>query len=217
MNLPEKFKIQDGLVPEFVGRREFYEVVEELADMITWEIVLWSYALLWAGAPLWWWLLVCFFSLGLAIPAYVELEKWASEVYVVASDPHNGGGWVYKFKGVFNFSRQETPITSKAPVPVIDEYENNIAYWFWKKLTGRRMQKVTLKSEAGFNFLSGNRITPQFVKAIEQVRGTPANRKDIPLIWQNLDGLIRAKNAGIFTEQDARVKAEQLWQDLMSL
>lgn len=217
MVLPEKFQIQEGLIPEYVTRRKFYEVIEEFGRMATWEVVLWSYAILWWNAPLWFWLVVSLITLGIFLPFYIELEKWASEIYVVANDPNNIGGKVYRFKGIFNYSRIETPITVNAPIPTIDEYENNIAYWFWKTTTGSRMQKVTLKSDTGYLMLSGTRMPPEFVKAIERVRGTSPNKKDVPPMWQNMDGLIRAKYAGIWTEAETREKAEILWRDMMNL
>lgn len=218
MTLPEKYQIQEGLIPEWVGRREFYEVVEELGRSIFWSIVYWSYVILplvfGVVDPLTYGIIVGLIGFTIWIPAYIELEKWVSEVYVVANDPNNVGGMAYKFKGILNFSRLETPITAKSPVLVINEYENNIAYWVWKNLTGRRMQKVSLKSEAGLMFLNGNRISPEFVKAIERTRNAQAVKKDLPPIWQGIDGLIRAKAAGIWTPAEVTRKAEELWSDL---
>lgn len=218
MRLPDKYQIQDGLVPEWIGRREFYEVVEELGDSLWWLGVFLSYALIpWLlsyTVPLWFWLLVGFICLAIAMPTYVEFEKWLSEVYVVASD-QQGGGWVYKFTGILNFTRREIPITSKSPVPLVEEYENNIFYWVWKKTTKRRMQKVTLKSAEGYTFLNGNRMSPEFMKAIERVRGNPSTKKDIPPFWQNADGLARAKNSGLVEEQEAKYKFEQMWREMM--
>lgn len=219
MRLPDKYQIQDGLVPEFIGRREFYEVIEELGDGIFWLVCFLSYALLpyfmnleW---PLWYWLLIGFVSLAILSPAYVEFEKWLSEVYVVAND-HQGGGFAYKFTGIVNFTRKEVPITAKSPVPLIEEYENNLFYWVWKTITHRRMQKVTLKSDAGYMFLNGNRITPEFVKAIERVRkNTNKNQKDIPPFWLNVDGLARAKNSGLLNEREAKYKFEEMWREMM--
>lgn len=81
-------------------------------------------------------------------------------------------------------------------LPVVDEYSDNILYSIWRKLTNHRLQKVTLKSDAGFFLLNNNRMPPQFANAWFRVRGpiTTTKAEDGP--WHDIEQLSRqmAKN-----------------------
>lgn len=197
--LPDKYKeiVPSHLIVVWWGTRKFYEVIEELADSLLGLSVIWVTAIfLYSVFDLSSYLFMLAASLSVIplIPFIVELEKFYSEILVVCDDPNQSqSGSVFKITGVFNYRTIEIPITSRSPVPVVDEYENNLLYLMWKRLTLDRMQRVTLNTDVHKSFLDNKRISPEFIQAINRVKGSSGSKKDVPPVWQNVQGITQAE------------------------
>lgn len=215
MRIPNKIlnRIQqnESLVIEWAGHRCFYEVIEEWGDSIFWIINL-LIAYYYFG---WMWdyneasqYFVFFVSLGLTIPAIVESTRWGSEWHIVCRNVDKGGGTVFKAHGWIGLKMIELD-TLKAS-PDINEYEGNVLYWIWVKLTGYRMERVKLSS-ADNVFLSSNRISPEFSMAISRTKSanSPVKRETSEL-WFDVDNLARTIVRGFYNEKKGKNLIEQI-------
>lgn len=119
--------------------------------------------------------------------ALIEIELWRNEIYVVGFDPETGKGRVYKFFvpigkshnrfwQVWSRSSVDEEITGNSPTPLPEEW-----WWyrFWGWLTGERMSRIQLKGITGV-WLEGKRISPDFEKAIKNVRATQPQKSSQP-------------------------------------
>lgn len=208
--IPEKYlkRIPEGLIVEWAGRRKFFEVVEELTDSI-WYIIM----LFWTARMLIYFeiidinswqvqLALVLASVVFLLPAWLEIESWWAEYYVVLRHSDRDGGVIYKFDGILNPS--PTPVNISPAMDLTpNEYKNNFFYWIWKMLTASRMMRVTIKTAPSHFLMNNRRIDPEYVAAIERVQHSPAPHrlsKDIPF-WANVDGLIRLRNNGGIDEE----------------
>lgn len=208
-------KLQPKLKVIWWGRRARYEIVEEFSEAIfrVWIIVSIAYDIesnLGLGniQPFNYWLVVFIVCLFAAHHAVVEYYSWRNEVYVVAKDEANGGGRVYKFYGWLSKKHLDEPITPASPTLMYDQF------WFyrlWGKLTGEQMVKISLKS-MNHTFLDGQRISPQFEKAIQKVRGSKGSAQDEmpPNELRNLEEIKQAFIDGLIDKKLAENAAETI-------
>lgn len=202
----ENIQQNQALQIEWAGHRDIYEIVEEWTDGLFWLCNLLiaayylSYLIEFTFIVKMVLLAFCIISL---IPALLESKKWASEWHIVTHDMHKGGGLYFKAEGILN--TQLTPLDVMKVLPIPDEYHNNIAYWLWKKLTNHRLQKVTLKSDAGFFLLNNNRMPPQFANAWFRVRGPMTVTKPEDGIWHEIDQLSRQIVRNNYPERDGKL------------
>lgn len=188
----EKIQQNQALVIEWAGHRDIYEIVEEWTDALFWLANLWIaayYAQFIFDFTPEMWLAVTILSIIITIPAWLETEKWISEWHIITHDLQKGGGLYFKSVGILN--NQTTPMDIMKTLPVVDEYSDNILYWLWKKLTAHRMQKITIKSDAGLFLLIDNRMPPAFANAWFRVRGPIMTTKPEDGIWNDLEQLYR--------------------------
>lgn len=205
------------LTPYWWGRRAFYEVIEEIGISVY--RVYWVLVIAW---NLWSWewikvdwltysVIVGIFVIIAANKATMELIRWNKEIYVVAYNETNGGGKVFKFHGIFKDGVKADAITPTAPVPV-EGWRNEIEgsfYKLWGWLTGERMTRVTLQSQ-NHVYLSGDRVSPQFVLAIERIQGAPKPNQEGEAPLAGLRDLGYAKQVGLLDEYMAGQFAQAL-------
>lgn len=209
--IPEKYhkRIPEGLLIEWAGRRKFFEVIEELTDSI-WYI----FIFLWLVRIFYYFEVIDINSwqiqigsslviIVLSLPAWLELERWLAEYHIVARHSDRDGGVIYKFDGILNASMDPINISPTMDMTV-SSYKNNILYTIWVWLTGSRMEKVQLRTAPTKFILADKRIDPGYSDAIGRIQHSPAPHrvsKDIPF-WANIDGLIRASNAGALEKDE---------------
>lgn len=165
-------------------RRAGFEVVEEWAITIYRTILIFFLARWWLvlfqvePGPMFVAAVVIIFLVYAFRIGFFEHMRWLREIYVVCEDMNYDGGSVrgriYKFTGSHilqitgSSERLSDAITSSWP-SAYDRQSNLEKVWYW--LTGEQMVKVTLvgPSEA---YLTGRRVHPNFLKAIEKVQGS---------------------------------------------
>jgi len=180
---------EQNLIPVWVGRRAFIEVVEEISDFIFSSLVITFFYYLFV---LWFGLndynfvayLLCIMLAG--IPLFVELKQWTNEIHVVAQY-EDGGGMLFKLKGWLSKENVFIPITKASPIPTVHQ---PMHYRLWTKITGEAIERVSLTTDA-HKFLTNNRMPTAYSKAIGAVRGAKPAPQDIPDAWKLLDAIRR--------------------------
>lgn len=225
--LPEAYreKIQSNLTIIWWGRRAFYEVVEELSSAIWWSIFFglifthigWYYEkwLTWQsliGATL--------IFVYIWYYALIELELWRNEIYAVGLDPQTGDGRVYKFFApvgkskirfweVLSRASIDEAITQQSPAILPHTW-----WWYrvWGWFTGEKMSKVMLKTP-NYVFLEGQRISPEFHKAISYVRSSQPKKQAVAQETQlgSVADITRAMLAGHITQEEAAIYTKVLF------
>jgi hypothetical protein len=172
-------------------RRAKFEIVEE------WSVTLWRIGLILMAART---ILLIFearpglmFIAAIVIAivfyampkAFFEHFRWLREVYVVCEDTSSDGGFVrgrvYKFIGSHIFQMKGTTertsdaITSSWPA-TYDKQANWEKAWGW--FTKENMVRVNLAG-ATETYLSGKRVSPDFLKAIERIQGAKPRKLSV--------------------------------------
>lgn len=142
-------------------------------------------------------LIICLLASKEAIE---EIGDWYNEIYVIARDT-NGGGRVYKFYGWWGKSMMSDKITETTPAY---SWSQPLRHRVWGYITGEQMMRVVLFSQNNNIYIQGQRIAPEFISAIQLIRGAPAleieagpnNLADLRHIKQAyVDGLIDKQTA----------------------
>lgn len=181
--IPEQYqnKIQSDLTVIWWGRRAFYEVVEELSTASWWTLLatllFLSYIQNFPKMITWQFfaaVLIAYFYIWYR--ALIEIEVWRHEIFAVAMNFDTGEGRIYKFFApvgnkvkfwqVFSRAYIDEPITSQSPAILPNQW-----WWYrlWGAMTGEQMMRVAMKS-VNNTFLEGSKISPNFKRAIDQVR-----------------------------------------------
>lgn len=188
----ENIHQNQSLQIEWAGHRDIYEIVEEWTDGLFWFANIWIAA--YYGQYLFeygdlTWIAIVLLSIIVTIPMWLETEKWLNEWHIITHDLQKGGGLYFKSEGILN--NKVTPLDIMKTLPVVDEYSNNFLYWFWKKLTAHRLQKISIKSDAGLFLLANNRMHPAFANAWFRIRGPISSTKPDDGIWFEIEQLYR--------------------------
>lgn len=213
-------EVQESLQPRLKviwwGRRAIYEMAEEISEGIfrTWIILSITW---WLESnfrltedlfnPVGYWLVAVILCLLAAHHALLEVAFWKNEIYVVCLDEQNGGGRVYKFFGWLNKKHIDEPISPASPTVT---YDQPWFYRIWGKLTGEQMARISLKS-MNHTFLDGQRISPQFEKAIQKIRGGKRVQDDTaPSELKNLQDIQQAVVDGLIPKDFGQEAAQQI-------
>jgi hypothetical protein len=209
-NCPEwvRKEIPAELAIEYWCRRAFFEVIEELSDMIFWSWVIVSYTFWLYGLVDWLPIFVIGSVLVIIWPGrhfFFEMNRWRNEIHVVARHDEQAGGMYFKFSGGFsgwNRNQKKDPITDRSPSA---DVKKNSFYRIWGFLTGEQMVRYSLKSDNN-QFIDGRKVSPQLDRAVDRVRfATP--RKDImdlPNALQWTREFTRLGALGIWNEEEMR-------------
>jgi len=161
------------------GRRATFEVVEEISEAVfrCWIVLSIGLYLESASRLTDWriWTVAGILCLLASHHAIVEIMEWQNEIYLVAEDPVNGNGRVYKFFGWLTKKHVDEQITTGSPT-ILPEKPWYFRFWGW--LTGEHMERVSLRT-VNHVFLEGRKISPRFQGTIKSVRGYKAKAEPV--------------------------------------
>lgn len=200
-------KLQPNLKVVWWGRRAVYEIVEEFSEA-AFRVWIALSAALWLFEsrtrlgldPVGFWVAIFIACLLLSNYAIYEFYRWRNEIYIVAMDDVNGGGRVYKFWGWVSKKHIDEPISPNSPTLIFDQ---GLYYRIWGYLTGEKMCKLSLKS-MNHTYLDGERISPRFEKAIQDVRGGTPSKNETVSELHSLSDIKQALVDNLIDEKFAR-------------
>jgi hypothetical protein len=218
--LPEKIQnsINPNLIVTYWSRRAVFEVIEEISQSIfnAWAVIgvglaLEDFFLSFDNFQPWvYWLAVGIFTLLASKKGIYEWFLWRNEIYIVARDPRNGNGKVYKFWGWPNLIHVSGSITAGTPTVFVNTGEPKARLMFyatWRWLTKENMAKVTLHSlDVNFPLLNAQRVNPFLEKAIDQVRGAPPVRSEPSqnITLEQISHITQALTTGLLDKNEAK-------------
>lgn len=210
--LPERMarELQANTTVLWWGRRATFEIVEEVSESTFWSLIV-AYLSYEAGEYFemeWGWYVATFLVILLIWHhAIKEILQWWNEVYIVVTDNLNGGGRIYKFSGWPNYRYVNEVITQSTPT-VSPSSPLLARLWGW--ITGEKMIKCELRSQ-NHAYIEGRKIHPNFVSAINRVRGTPKTIEPMTAgNLQNLAVLDQVRMTGLVDFRLARQAAHAL-------